>query len=281
MKKILIPTDFSRNAYNAMGYAIDLYQRQACEFYILHSYFLSGYSTENLLIPEPGDAAYEAVREGAEKNMEKVKTQLNFRTDSPDHRFHFINEFGTLVDVMKKMIEKHDIHMVVMGTRGETDDEHVWFGSNTVDAMEKVRNCPVLAIPGNVVYKDPNEIVFPTSFKTHYKKRELEYLIDIAKTTNAPIRILHIDKGPLKEKQEESKKLLESILENVPYTYHSLLNIDVGTGLQCFVQSRESEMIAFINKKHTFFGSIFSNPLVKQLGVNPSVPILAMHDLRN
>jgi hypothetical protein len=52
-------------------------------------------------------------------------------------------------------------------------------------------------------------------------------------------------------------------------------------GVRCFVQSRESEMIAFVNKKHNFFGSIFSNPMVKELGMHTNVPLLAMHDLRN
>ena len=40
-------------------------------------------------------------------------------------------------------------------------------------------------------------------------------------------------------------------------------------------------MVAFINKKHTFFGSILRQPLVKEMGFNSKVPILVMHDLRN
>lgn len=281
-KSILIPTDFSKNAWNAICYAIDLFQRQEVDFHILNTYYLKGYSTDYLLIPDPGDGAYQSLAKTAMKNMDKVKTQLQFRSDSPGHRFHFANEFGPLLDIMKKYIEKKDIDLVVMGTRGETDSKDVVFGSNTIDAMEKLRSCPVLAVPGDVGYKDPNEIVFPTGYEDTFKKRELRHLIDIAKTTNAPLRILHIGKEQELDKgQRENQKLLGSILGTVPYSHHYLYNIDVKAGLQCFVQSRESEMIAFINKKHTFFGSIFSNPMVKQLGVHSRVPILALHDLQN
>jgi len=56
---------------------------------------------------------------------------------------------------------------------------------------------------------------------------------------------------------------------------------EVGEAVRHFVEERKSGMIAFINKKHTFFGSIFSRPLVKQLGLHARVPVLAMHDLRN
>lgn len=281
-KKILIPTDFSKNAWNATTYAIDLFKREHCEFHIVNTYFLSGYSTENLLIPEPGDAAYEVIKEASEKNIEKLKTQLNFRDDSPGHRFYFYSEFGTLTNVIKKIIDDKDIEFIVMGTRGETDSNKVVFGSNTITVMEKIRLCPVLAIPGDVIFKDPNEIVFPTSFKTHFKQRELKHLIEIARLTNAPIRILHMkEELSLSDKQKENKQLLEDIFHQIEFTHHELENISVKKGLQSFVQSRGSEMIAFINKKHTFFGSIFTNPMVKELGAHAKVPILALHDIRS
>jgi len=148
--------------------------------------------------------------------------------------------------------------------------------------MEKVRNCPVLAIPGDYILKDPKEIVFPTSYKTHYKENELATLIEIAQLTHAPIRILYIKKDKkLSEKQKENKALLNRIFESVSHTHHELYNVNLQEGVRCFTQSRESEMIAFINKKHNFFGSIFSNPIVKELGNNTNIPILALHDLRN
>ena len=280
-KKILIPTDFSKNAWNAMTYALNLFKGESCEFHVLNVFYLGGYSTENLLIPEPGDAAYESIKESSENRMNKLKTQLDYREDSPDHRFYFYSEFGPLTEVIKLMIEKKDIEFIVMGTRGETDSKDVIFGSSATEVMENIRLCPVLAVPGTSLFKEPNEIVFPTSFKTHFKRRELKHLVEIAKLTKAPVRILHIKKeDKLTEEQEENKALLEDILAAIEFSHHSLENIDVKKGLHSFVQSRESEMIAFINKKHTFFGSIFSKPLVKELGAHSKVPILAMHDIR-
>ncbi|HMB61517.1 MAG TPA: universal stress protein, partial [Eudoraea sp.] len=36
MKNILIPTDFSRNAWNALSYATSLFKKTRCTFYIVH-----------------------------------------------------------------------------------------------------------------------------------------------------------------------------------------------------------------------------------------------------
>lgn len=281
-KRILIPTDFSKNAWNALKYAMDLYKREYVEFSIMHTYYHSGYSKESILIPEPTEAALQEVKETSAKNMEKLKVQMGLYEKNDKHTFHYISEFGSFFDVMKKTVEKQDIELVIMGSQGETANKTVILGSNAVNAMEQIRNCPVLAIPSNVMFKDPNEIVFPTSFRTHYKEKELATLVEISRCTNAPIRILHVQKSKtLTKAQLENKALLEAILDPAEFTYHTLYDMDLQSGVRSFIQSRESEMIAIVNKKHNFFGSIFSNPMVKELGKHANVPILAMHDLRN
>ncbi|ADV51072.1 hypothetical protein Celal_3825 [Cellulophaga algicola DSM 14237] len=282
MKRILIPTDFSKNAHNAINYALELYKRESCEFFILHSYYLTGYSKNNLLSPEPTDKKLNEVKELAEINMVKLKDQQRFKTGNNNHTFHFLNEFGSFNDVLKKVVEKEDIELILIGSEGGQDDKKIIQGSNAVNTMEKVRNCPVFEIPDTVTFKNPNEIVFPTSFKTHYKEKELATLIEISQLTNAPIRILYIQKDKEFSKQQaENKELLNQILGATSFTHHVLYSSNLQEGVRCFFQSRESEMIAFINKKHNFFGSIFSNPMVKDLGNNPSIPVLALHDLRN
>lgn len=282
MKRILLPTDFSKNALNSINYALELYKRESCEFFILHSYYLPGYSKNNLLSLDPTDRKLKEVKNLSEKNMEKLKALIGFKDNTSNHTFHFLNEFGSFNDVLINSVEKKDIQLIIMGTRGETDEKNTVLGSNAVITMEKVRNCPVLAIPGNIIFKDPNEIVFPTSYKTHYKESELTTLIEISQLTNSPIRILHVKKNEeLSKDQQENKALLDRLLEVTNHTHHELFNLNVQESVRCFTQSRESEMIAFINKKHNFFESVFSNPMVKDLGQNTNIPILALHDLRN
>ncbi|MAP55093.1 universal stress protein [Altibacter sp.] len=266
-KKVLIPTDFSKNAWNAIAYAADLYKREEVEFYLVHAY---------------GDSRSKIANEKAEKELQKTLQHLEIRTIHPRHNYSTLALDLLPLKALKQTIEKYDIELVVMGTKGQTDATDVLFGSNTINAMEKIRNCPVLAVPGNVIYQDPNEIVFPTSYKTHYKKREMQHLFEISRITNAPIRILHVQKKEkLSEAQQHNKELLEDCLDGTQFSFHWLENIDIQEGLLQFVEERKSGMIAFINKKHLFFGSVFSNPLVKKLGLYSKVPVLALHDFRN
>jgi nucleotide-binding universal stress UspA family protein len=281
--KILIPTDFSKNATKAMRYAIELYKNDPCDFYLLNVFTAGGNIMEDLMNMEPGTELYERRKLDSENGLAKVYDMIAMTEyDNPKHHFKTISVFNNPIEAIKDVVEKKDIEMIVMGTKGETYSRATAFGSTAIYVMEKVRNCPVIVVPLNAKSVMPMEIVFPTSYKTHYKRRELKYLIDIAKKSEATIIVLHIsENAELSKEQKENKQLLEEILEGTNHKPHFLSHNSAETTINIFIESRDSDMVAFINKKHAFFGSILTDPLVKSISFHTKVPILVMHDLRN
>ncbi|RMB64104.1 universal stress protein [Dokdonia sinensis] len=281
-RKILIPTDFSKNAWNAVTFASDLFKHQECIFYLLNAYSTSGYSTGDLMVPEPGTKSYDNAQTVSENGLAKIMDMLDFREDNPKHEYRTLSEFNDPLSAMRNVIEKVDIELVIMGTKGASNKRGVLFGSNAIMAMEKLRNCPVMGIPENARVPKVKEIVFPTSYKTHYKRKELKYLIDIAQLQDATICVLHANpRDEMSQSQEDNKQLLTECLEGANVAFHHLHASDPVQAVQIFVESRDSDMIAFINKKHAFFGSVFTSPMVKELGMFSKVPLLVMHDMRN
>lgn len=282
-KRILLPTDFSNNAWQAMLYAIELYKEDSCDFFILNVFTATSNIIDSLINMEPGSELYELAQEKSETGLAQVLDKIALREfNNPKHHFTTISVFNNPLEAIKNTVEDKDIELIVMGSKGVTNSKKSAFGSVSLYVMEKVRNCPVIVVPERATYRLPKEIVFPTSYKTHFKQRELNYLVDIAKKCDATIAVLHISKnGKLDEKQMERKKMLETYFETVSTSYHTLHNYSVQTALNIFVESRNSDMVAFINKKHTFFDSILTHPMVKELNFNAIVPVLVMHDLRN
>lgn len=281
-RKILLPTDFSKNSIRAINYAQELYKKEKCDFYLLNVFSATSNVLESLLNMEPGSELYEKAKLSSENGLAKVIDMITMgNADNPKHHFHVISQFNNVIEAIKDIVDRKDIEVIVMGTKGQTHSRSTAFGSTAIYVMEKVRNCPVLVVPLNAKLKLPKEIVFPTDYKIPYKKRELIYLIDIAKNSNATILVLHVKEGELDKNQNENKALLEEILQGTNYEFHTLSDNSVITALNIFVESRRSDMVTFINKKHTFFGSILSNPLVKEISFHLNVPILAMHDLKN
>lgn len=278
-KRILLPTDFSKNALNAIRYAMELYQEVPCDMYFLNAFQVSGYSIDSVTPPDAEDRAYITAKEDSETGLVKLLDTLDLHFDNPNHHYHTIATHNSLLFGIKNTIARYDIDLVIMGTKGVTGAESIIFGTNTVNVMEGVTECPVLAIPQDYRYSPPKEIVFPTDYKVAYKRRELNYLLDIASLHKASIHVLHIKKEiQLSRQQESNMELLKAILKGTEHSFHTLENMNVHKGIGAFVEGRESEMIAFINRKHTFLGKILSRPLVQELGYHYSIPVLALND---
>jgi len=283
-KKILLLTDFSEASYNAIVYALELFRTERCSFYVLNVFKTTYNLIEDLVPPKPGEKGYDEPKKKSLEGLNRVSNLIASKEEgSPFHEFDYISQKNkSLLNAVEEMVEQKDIEMVIMATKGLTSDNSSVFGSNAIQVMEKIRNCPVLVVPKQAKKQIPKEIVFPTSYKTHYKKRELNYLIDIVSACNASLRVLHItNNGDIDENQEEHKETLKEYFEGVKHSFHTLSCVTVSTAIKCFVESRDSDMVAFVNKKHAFFDTIFSKPLVKEIGYKLKVPVLVLHDLRN
>tara|TARA_R100000935_G_C2839083_1_gene169966 strand:+ start:1902 stop:2753 length:852 start_codon:yes stop_codon:yes gene_type:complete len=281
-KNILLPTDFSRNAWNAAMYARELYKNEECTFYLTNAFSNAYVALGDIGSPASSSNFYDTAQEISQVGLDKALKRIVIKPAYQNHTYKTLSYFDLPLEAIKTAVDEKDIELIVMGSKGEMDNVVNVFGSTTISVMEKVRNCPVLAIPGDLTYKEPKEIVFPTNYKTHFKRRELQHMYEIAKLTNAAIRILYVkDDIKLTTEQKNNKQLLENCLEGLEYSHNILDNTNLLEGLHNFVQSRGSDMIAFINKKHAFFNTFFIHPMVKDLGHDSKIPILVMHDLKN
>lgn len=245
-KRILLPTDYSQNALNAIRYALDLYKDLRCDFYFLNAYHASGYSLESMMVSEPGERFYEAAKAKSKKGMERLMEMLRLHPENSKHTYHSICAFNSLLSAVEEVLTIKDIDIIIMGTRGITDSSNAILGTNTVTIMEKITQCPVIAVPSDYSFTPPKEIVFPTDYKAPFKRKELNFMLEIASMHDSGIRILHIEKeNELNTAQLNNKYLLEDILKGIDYSFHSLSNIKVSQGIQTFIESRESDMVRF------------------------------------
>lgn len=278
-KKILIPTDFSKNAWNAITYAADLFKNKECSFFLLNAYNATMHSRGHLMKDKAEMLSFETEKNKSASGLANILEMLDFRGLNEKHEYHIVSVKDDPLSAIQSTIEKKDIELVVMGTKGASNYENKLFGSNTINVMENLRSSPILGIPLDARLVHVKEVVFPTSFKTHYKRRELIHLVEIAKLQDANICVLHVnDHTELTVEQQENKQLLEECLEDASFSLHHIGGSDINSGVKRFVESRGSDMVSFINRKHSFLDSIFSTPMVKELGMFSKVPLLVMHD---
>ena len=277
MKRILLPTDFSENSYNAIKYTLSLFENVPCDYYLLNVYKVPFLTNEELMENDAQQLAIveSELYEQSKKNLEELRDRIG---DQENSSFHLMSDYNFLSNSIKDCVRNKDIEIVAMGTKGATGAKEIFLGSNTGDVLMKTE-CNVLAIPENAEFQPVKEIVFPTDFRIKYELDDLAPLIMIAELYESTIRVLHLnEENILDAEQTANKRILESYFKPVHHTYHILTNTDFEEALNCFTQSRgDIDMIAIISRQYNFLQRLFFRPKVMELSFHTKIPLFVMH----
>ncbi len=278
MFKILLPTDFSDNAWNAICYAMEFFKNEECTFYLLHTYTPAFYRMDYMM----GGPSFSAIPDtgvdislaGLEKTVEDVKTSFN----NPKHRVKTISAFNLLTDEINEVSLEKDIDLIVMGTQGATGAKEIFLGSNTVFVMRKAL-VPVLAIPEGYEFKPVKTIVFPTDYRTHYKEEELATMMGFASIQGSEITILHIkEEYDLSELQQENKDHLDECLGQVPHRFDEKKGALMPDAVIDYIDEHHFDLLTMMNRKHSFMERLLWKQNVDQIGFHVQVPFLVIRD---
>ncbi len=278
MKTILLPTDFSNNAWNALFTALKLFDKQVCEFLILHAY----QPQLSHVLADAGEkqlwALYDDLKKEAEAQMARVTGYLEKEYHNPHHRFRSLCHQGELTAVIRELSEKETIDMVVMGTQGATGAKRVFMGSNTVRVIRSMPKHPVLAVPQSYDLQRVRKVLFPTAYVDPLEDFELRPMLEIVEAWKAELLIVYVaSEFRLTDKQEVHKKQLEKLLEGVRHRYSEVpMEVNISKTLSHFAREKEVDLIALVHHKHPFFDSIIHEPVVKRVAFETELPLLIL-----
>ncbi|MFK7812971.1 MAG: universal stress protein [Maribacter sp.] len=276
MLRVLLPTDFSDNSFEAIRYALLLLKDVECEFSLLHTYMPPIYHTE-YLVGSPGQIGLgDVIKEAAVSNLDKLQKRLEDQYKNNKHSFESYTRLNTLPNEVNEMVEEKKIDLIVMGTKGATGAQEILFGTHTVHIIKKAK-CPVIAIPPNFVYEVPKEILFPTDYEVDFKSEPLDILLKIAKQHISSIEVLHVSYGyDLSKKQQENKKSLDGVLQNVAHLFHNQPNQEVIQAINNFQLKHKMNLLVMVQNKHTFVERLFIEPVIKKIGFHITIPFMVI-----
>ncbi|NNL03206.1 MAG: universal stress protein [Eudoraea sp.] len=278
MKKILLPTDFSASAWNAIVYAIALFKNEACTFYLLHTYTPAFYRMDYLIggpiISAIPDNEVNLSVAGLEHTLTKIKAEYH----NPNHTFKLLSAFNILTHEINDLTARKGIDLIVMGTQGATGAKELFLGSNTVYVLRKAI-APVLVIPENRAFAPMMNMLFPTDYKTKYKKKELQNITTIAKMCNASITILHVkEEYDLSEDQLTNKEHLAHLLGAVPHIFVEDKGKLMPGAVIDYIENEHIDLLAMMNRKHSFLDRLFVKHNVDQISFKVQVPFYVIRD---
>lgn len=279
MKNILLPTDFSENAWNAMQYAFGFFEKDRCTFYFLHAsadqHPVLGPVSSAPHLPASHDTSL-SVRD----HLKKLVKSLKEKFPDSNHKCVLLADNNSLIESIKRQVFEKKIDMIVLGTRGAGGLKEMTIGSNTGEIIKRIK-CPLLIIPERAAFLPVNAIVFPTDYRTFAPPHTLDTLIYITDMFGAHLRFLYVSKKSekeLDESQSEHKSFLKDYFENTRHSFHEIIGKSVEEALQTFSDEYETGLIAMVAKNLNFLQQLLVNPKVTRISYHTSIPFLVLHE---
>ena len=270
---ILLPTDFSENAWSAAVYAIKLYAKKSCTFYFSHAWTFVNTGSRTYISPSYIDK----LKNTAKEQLIELTENAKILSTNTEHKFETIFSEEFLTESIKAAINKHAIDMVVMGTKGATGAKEFLLGSNSVTVIKKVKLCPILLIPRNYEFVMPERIAFANGFKRSYGD-ELHAITKLSQLHDSNIEIVHINKeADLTELQHSNVKSLKEFLKDHPHTFNWIP--EQGRKEQIlsnFIEDKDIQLLTMINYERSFLEDLINEPIIKKLGYHSVIPFMVI-----
>lgn len=274
MLSILVPTDYSPEAKNAMLYAY--------HFALYTNSTLILYHAMPALIPI-SDIPYENyyLDEMEEKNMlqDTFNNILLAKNIDPG-----LVKTSSYVDIQNQVtfgineaFKRFNCDLVIMGTHGASGFRKIFLGSNTAKLIGD-SEFPVLAIPGAYQFEPIYHLIYASDLND--LEDELELLIPFAKVFDAVLEIFYFDyAGP------ESEKLIvdaEIYIKSLAYNGISLsikkgnLQLNLTENLKKHINYSNTQILVMYRGLHTWFDNLVLGSNSQKMVFNAGLPILVM-----
>jgi nucleotide-binding universal stress UspA family protein len=280
MKNILLPTDFSENAWNAIDYALHFFKYDLCNFYLLHIHQISGLVNEHSNFNISNSEIEKEYSQPAKKAFKKIKNRIARKFSKNNyHRFFNLEDYGFFTESLKKYVKLKEIDLIVMGTKGASGFKKMTIGSNTANVIKKVP-CNTFVIPENARFKKIEEIAFPTDLLSSYNYFILDNISQILEDHLASLHIIHVKKKEekLNKDQEKNLELLKDFFEDQPFSIHYFVNNDLEETIQNFVESRNIDIIVMVAKHLNYFQQILFHTKIEKISYHTNIPFLILHE---
>jgi nucleotide-binding universal stress UspA family protein len=277
MKKILVPTDFSKPAIIAAEVAADIARKANAELIFLHvveeivgnSLNVEGQVTADndwedrlftMKLIEKGKKQMAKLAE--DPKLEGIKVKQELRVGSPYHG-------------MNTIITEKKVDLVVMGTSGRTDLEQMIIGSNTEKVVRR-SHCPVLTMHNKPASKDFKNIVYATSMD-----KDEEVFSRIVRSTqklyDATIHLVRINTPGNFQRDVVVKKYMQDFAKKLQlknFTINVFNDVSEEEGIIYFADSIDADLIAMATHGRTGFAHVLAGSIAEDVVSHSKRPVL-------
>ena len=278
MKRILVPTDFSTCANNAIDFAVQSAKVFPAEVILVHSFEVAGDTyTDYMGVNREFN---QTLLHETNNEFARVKSVLK---ETEGISVESYVSTTSLKDTIVKVSGEKKINFIVMGTSGASGIKEKLWGSKTAAIIGK-SHLPVLAVPVDYKWKCPEKILLLTN---HFEDDSamLDFIFEMASFYKAVVYVaVYTDEEEdiavtfLEHTRKIGvyEKLLKEKYNNESIVVTHLYGKEFETALQDYIKEKHIDMLAMITYQRKFPDTLFHPSITKRMAYHTKIPLLAI-----
>lgn len=273
MKLIIVPTDFSPIADNALKFGMDMATAMGSSLMLVNVYQLPVSYTEVPLVT----ISLDELRKISEEKLTETKHQIE-RVSAGKIKVYTESKLGDTSEEVKLLCETLHPFAVVMGTRGVTGLGRLFLGSNTMAVINKVA-VPVFVVPPGATFKAIKKIGLATDLRDVVDNTPIKPVKELCKFFHSEVHVLNVDfeRTHFTAYTPEESLNLDTLLDGLNPIYHFIENKDVEEGISEFAEKNNLDLIILFPKKHSLLESLFEKSHTRNLIHQTQIPLMCVH----
>ena len=270
MKRILVPTDFSEHAEDALKVAAQIAHKHNSEITLLHMLELPSQMNDAIT---GGATIPETIL-----FVKKANEMLDKITEKPYLQGISVTEILKIdktIHGISQVSKENDIDLIIMGSHGSSGVQELLIGSNT-EKVVRNSDIPVLVIKKDISNFNASTIVFASDF-TEESKKPFEKLLNFTEFFDSKIHLVTICTPNSFKPTHVIEKAMKDFVNEfnlTNYSTHIYNDTNIEKGIINFSNSINADIIGMCTHGRTGFAHFFNGSISEGLVNHASRPVI-------
>lgn len=270
MKRILIPTDFSEQAENALKVAAQMAEKNGSEIYVLNSLELPSHPSNSGSSGSMPESLF--FIKLAEKHFEEL-LKKPYLKDLLIHEA--IIGHGEIFNDVSEVVKEKNIDLIIMGSHGTNGFMEMFIGSNT-EKVVRTSKIPVLVIKNEHLEFKTDNFVYATDFSEECKV-PFEEAQKFAEVNNSRLNLLYVNTPSEFKTSKEINKRIKGFLKNYnteDINTHIYNDTSVEKGILNFANETNANLIGMGTHGRKGISHFFNGSVSEDLVNHANMPVM-------
>jgi nucleotide-binding universal stress UspA family protein len=262
VKTIVVPTDFSEPAENAMLYAGQLATSIGASILLLHVYQIPAGMNDMPVLMVSTDELKKNADTGLNRAKELLQKHFELSNIETESRL------GDVANELEDVCEKIDPFVIVTGKHGASGVQRILFGSTSLSIIRHTK-FPVIVVPERSHNQQIKNAALAIDASAGIPVPKIKSIVSELKIQ---LHLIHVQ-------QEKSASLdLRNLVTELNSIYTIIYDHEFVHGIESYVHENNIDLLIILPRKHNLIERLFLRTHTPELLKKASIPIMCINE---